>query len=104
MYNGPEVVRSWRIGYSRVFPTLVATSKASLSRLLPTTSRYEDDGAQRIIDAAAEAVAKLKSLPAGEKERFAARTIEVTAKLGERADQLITRQKAIPIELPDPLP
>jgi hypothetical protein len=103
-------MRSWRIGYSRVFytkapfSTLVTTSKASLSRLLPTTSRYEDNGAQRIINATVEVVAKLRSLLAGEKERFASGIIEVTAKLGERADQLITRQKAIPIELLDPLP
>jgi hypothetical protein len=57
---------------------------SSLSRL-----RYQDNGAQLIIDAAAEAVEKLRSLPAGHKETFASGFIDLTLKLHSRTDEFM---------------
>jgi hypothetical protein len=49
----------------------------------------QDNGAQLIIDAAAEAVEKLRSLPAGHKETFASGFIDLTLKLHSRTDEFM---------------
>jgi hypothetical protein len=66
--------------------------------------RYEDHGAQQIIDDAAKAVETLRSLPAGQKETFASGFHELTAKLQARTSEQLARCQAMPAELPDPLP
>jgi hypothetical protein len=57
-----------------------------------------------IIDAAAEAVAKLQSLPAGHKETFAFGFIDLTTKLHSRTDEFLASRSVMPAEMPDPLP
>ena len=66
--------------------------------------RYQDDGAQLIIDAAATAVEKLRSLPAGQKESFASGFVNLTSKLHSRTDEFMASRQAMPAEMPDPLP
>ena len=46
--------------------------------------RYQDDGAQLILDAAAKAVEKIKSFPPGPKETYAASYDGFTSKLNAR--------------------
>jgi len=57
-----------------------------------------------IIDAAAEAVAKLQSLPAGHKETFAFGFVDLTTKLHSRTDEFLASRSIMPAEMPDPLP
>jgi hypothetical protein len=57
-----------------------------------------------IIDAAAKAVIKLQSLPIGQKETFASGFVKLTTKLYARTDEFIASHKAMPAEMPDPLP
>jgi hypothetical protein len=57
-----------------------------------------------IIDAAAEAVAKLQSLPAGHKETFASGFVDLTTKLHSRTDEFLASRSIMPAEMPDPLP
>jgi hypothetical protein len=57
---------------------------SSLSQL-----QYRDNGAQLIIDAAAKAVKKLRSLPIGHKETFASGFIDLTLKLHSRTDEFM---------------
>jgi hypothetical protein len=59
---------------------------------------------QLIIDAAAKAVTKLQSLPAGHKETFASGFIDLTTKLHSRTDEFLASCEAVPAGLPDPLP
>jgi hypothetical protein len=66
--------------------------------------RYQDDGAQLIIDAAATAVEKLRSLPAGQKESFASGFVNLTSKLHSRTDEFMASRQAMPAKMPDPLP
>jgi hypothetical protein len=66
--------------------------------------RYQDDGAQMIIDAAAKAVEKLRSLPVGYKETFASGFVNLTLKLHSRTDDFVASREAMLDELPDPLP
>jgi hypothetical protein len=66
--------------------------------------RYQDDGAQLIIDAAAIVVEKLRSLPIGQKESFASGFVNLTLKLYSRTDEFMASRQAIPAEMPDPLP
>lgn len=66
--------------------------------------RYQDDGAQLILDAAAKAVEKLKSLPPGRKETYAASFDDFTSKLITRADEITSSGALLPAQLPDPLP
>jgi hypothetical protein len=51
--------------------------------------QYQDDGAQLIIDVAATAVEKLRSLPAGQKESFASGFVNLTSKLHSRTDEFM---------------
>ena len=57
-----------------------------------------------MINATTKAVEKLRSLPPGQKEVFAASFAELTAKLGVRADNLLSSRETLLAELPDPLP
>jgi hypothetical protein len=57
-----------------------------------------------VFDGAATAVEKLRSLPPGQKEAFAAEFAELTAKLGARVDDVISSRKVLPAELPAALP
>jgi hypothetical protein len=57
-----------------------------------------------IRDIAAKAVAKLRSLPAGQKEGYASRFDQLATKLGVRADEITSSRQALPAELPDPPP
>jgi hypothetical protein len=57
-----------------------------------------------IIDAAAKAVTKLQSLPAGHKETFTFGFINLTTKLYSKTDEFLTSRSIIPAEMPDPLP
>ena len=56
-----------------------------------------------IIDAAAEAVIKLQSLPAGHKETFAFGFIDLTTKLYSRTDEFLASRSVILVKMPDPL-
>jgi hypothetical protein len=67
-------------------------------------SRYANSGEQLIIDTATKAVAKLRSLPAGQKEGFASGFDQLAAKLGVRQDEITSSRQALPAELPDTLP
>jgi hypothetical protein len=69
-----------------------------------TRSSYVTYGAQRVLDAAATAIEKLRSLPPGQKEAFAAGFVDLTLQLGSRADEMMASRQALPAELPDPLP
>ena len=57
-----------------------------------------------IINAAAEAVAKLQSLPIGHKETFASGFIDLTTKLYSRTDEFMASHTSMPAKMPDPLP
>ena len=57
-----------------------------------------------IINAAAEAVIKLQSLPAGHKETFTFGFIDLTTKLHSRTDEFLASRSVMPAEMPDPLP
>ena len=70
----------------------------------PPKARYQDDGAQLIIDTAAGAVETLRSLPAGQKETFAFGFYNLTSKLQAKTGEMVASRRAIPAELPDPLP
>ena len=86
--------------FSRSLPSSSSISaepeSLSLSSEQPI-GRYTDNGAQMVIDAAAKAVEKLRSLPSGQKEAFAAGFQELTAKLRLWADELIQSRKALSI-------
>ena len=66
--------------------------------------RYQDNGAQLIINAAAIAVKKLRSLPAGQKESFASGFINLTSKLHSRTDEFMASRQAMLAKMPDLLP
>jgi hypothetical protein len=66
--------------------------------------RYQDNSAQLIINAAAKAVEKLRSLPVGQKETFASGFINLTSKLHSRTNKIVASRQALPAELPLPLP
>ena len=51
--------------------------------------RYQDDGAQLIIDAAAIVVKKLRSLPTEQKKSFASGFINLTLKLYSRTNEFM---------------
>ena len=72
--------------------------------LAHSNPRYLDDRAQMIIDAARRAVEKLRGLPPGQKESFAAGFRSVTTELGSKADEMVASRQALPTQLPAPLP
>jgi hypothetical protein len=98
LLDGPAVVQSWRISPSK--PT-VESSSITPETLSPTSAvpsylgshsagvRYQDNGAQLIIDAAAKVVEKLRFLPVGQKETFASGFINLTSKLHSRTDEIV---------------
>jgi hypothetical protein len=111
LLDGPGVVRGWKMKLSSVVAVQSVPTSASNPLLTPAgpsslgdPRRYADDGAQMIIDAAAKAVEKLRSLPAGQKESFATGFEDLTMKLSSRVDDLMASRQAVPAELPAPLP
>ena len=56
-----------------------------------------------IINVTVKVVEKLRSLPLGQKEVFAASFTELTAKLGVRVDYLLLSRETLLVELLDPL-
>jgi hypothetical protein len=111
LLDGPGVVRGWKMKLSSVVAVQSVPTSASNPLLTPAgpsslgnPRRYTDDGAQMIIDAAAKAVEKLRSLPAGQKESFATGFEDLTMKLSSRVDDLMASRQAVPAELPAPLP
>jgi hypothetical protein len=57
-----------------------------------------------IIDAAAKAIEKLRSLLAGQKETFTSGFFDLITKLHSRADEIVVSRQEMPAELPPPLP
>jgi hypothetical protein len=125
--DGPAVVRSWKMSspicIERVVESHSHRSVESIStNPSPTSSpysynsgsnttlkhqalnRYQDDGAQMILDSTAKVVETLRSLPAGQKEGFASGFQQLTSKLRARTNEILASRQAMPAELPDPLP
>jgi hypothetical protein len=102
LLDGPPIVRSWTMS-SRSISESGETLPPRPDPPTQPTGRYADDGAQRVLDAAATAIEKLRSLPPGQKEAFAAGFVDLTLQLGSRADEMMASRQALPAELPDPL-
>src|ERR1700733_5881884 len=78
LLDSPAVVRGWKMKLSSVVAVQSVPTSESNPLLTPASPSslgnprgYADNRAQIIIDAAAKAVEKLRSLPAGQKESFA---------------------------------
>jgi hypothetical protein len=112
--DGPDVVTTWNMGYSASQSTARdgAENASNLGRNLgliappvPVATqhahRYQDDGAQLILDAAATAIEKLNSLPPGRKETYAASFADMTSKLATRADEITSSRALLPAQPPD---
>ena len=70
-------------------PNKLGTNTLKHSASSSLALRYQDDGAQLIIDAAAIVVEKLRSLPVGQKESFASGFVNLTLKLYSRTDEFM---------------
>jgi hypothetical protein len=85
-------------------PLSLESLPSNLGLSPPLLNRYANSGEQLIIDAATKAVAKLRSLPPGQKEGYAYGFDQLAAKLGARQDEITSSKQALPAELPDTLP
>jgi hypothetical protein len=103
LLDGPTIVQSWRISSSRL-AIESKTPSLSLATSPSTGVRYQDDGAQLIIDTAAKVVETLRSLPIGQKETFASGFFDLTSKLQSRTSEIMASRIAMPAKLPPPLP